>query len=153
MKRNDGGPHAFGRHAFEPRAFGQHAPARRQAGLTLIGFVIVLAVVGLFIYVGMKLVPMYTEYYSVKQALKGLATEPGIARQDPARIKDLFFRRLYMSYSANVKPEHVVLKRDTTGGGWDMTVDYELRKPMIANLDVIGKFHAQQMLTNTGADN
>ena len=33
---------------------------RNQSGLTFIGFVIVLAVAGLFIYVGMKLVPMYT---------------------------------------------------------------------------------------------
>ncbi len=138
MKRNDGA---------------RHAAARRQTGLTLTGFVIVLAVVGLFIYVGMKLVPMYTEYYSVKQALKGLANEPGIARQTPARIKDLFFRRLYMSYSANVKPEHVVIKRDASGAGWDMSVNYELRKPLIANLDVVGRFQAQQMLTNTGADN
>jgi hypothetical protein len=137
MKRNDGG---------------RHAAASKQQGLTLIGFVIVLAVVGLFIYVGMKLVPMYTEYYSVKQALKGLAEEPGIAKQDPKRIKDLFFRRLYMSYSANVKPEHVVLKRDANGAGWDMSVNYELRKPLIANLDVVGKFQAQQMLTNTGPD-
>lgn len=137
MKRNDGGC---------------RAAASKQQGLTLIGFVIVLGVVGLFIYIGMKLVPMYTEYYSVKQALKGLAEEPGIARQTPARIKDLFFRRLYMSYSANVKPEHVVIKRDPTGAGWDMSVNYELRKPMIANLDVIGKFQAQQMLTNTGPE-
>ena len=59
---------------------------RTQGGMTLIGFVIVLAVVGLFAYVGMKLVPMYSEFYAVKQALKGLSTEPGIADQDPAKI-------------------------------------------------------------------
>lgn len=125
--------------------------ARRQTGLTLIGFVIVLAVVGLFVYVGMKLVPMYVEYYSVRQALKGLAGEPGIAEQDPARIKDLFFRRLYMSYSENVKSEHVKLERSAEGVGWNMTVSYELRRPLIANLDVVGKFEASQALTNRGA--
>ena len=31
---------------------------RKQSGITLLGFVIVLAVVGLFAYVGMKLFPM-----------------------------------------------------------------------------------------------
>lgn len=126
--------------------------ARQQSGLTLIGFVIVLAVVGLFVYVGMKLVPMYTEYYSVRQALKGLANEPGIANQDPGRIKDLFFRRLYMSYSENVKSEHVKLERTADGAGWNMTVNYELRRPLIANLDVVGKFDASQTLTNRGAN-
>ena len=48
---------------------------RTQRGITLLGFIIVLAVVGFFAYVGMKLFPMYSEYYSVKSALKGLANE------------------------------------------------------------------------------
>ena len=125
---------------------------QRQSGLTLIGFIIVLAVVGLFVYIGMKLVPMYSEYYAVKQALKGLAQEPGIATRDARRIKDLFFRRLYISYSDNVKPENVLLKRTETGG-WTMTVNYELRKPMIGNLDVVGKFHATQELVRRDAVN
>ena len=72
---------------------------RKQSGLTLIGFVIVLAVAGLFIYVGMKLVPMYTEYYSVKKALTSLANEDGIANRSAPNIKELFFKRLYMSYA------------------------------------------------------
>lgn len=125
---------------------------RTQTGLTLIGFVIVLAVAGLFVYVGMKLVPMYTEFYAVKQALKGLAEEPNIAKQDPSRIKDLFFRRLYMSYSDNVKPADVNLVRHEKGG-WTMSVNYELRKPMIANLDVVGKFSAtEDLVRRDGTD-
>lgn len=125
---------------------------RTQSGMTLIGFIVVLAVVGLFAYIGMKLFPMYSEYYSVKQALKGLQQEAGIANRDPAKIQDLFFRRLYISYSENVKPENVKIKRAENGGGWTMNVDYEVRKPMIGNLDVVGKFHAVEQLTNTGGD-
>lgn len=124
---------------------------RTQRGMTLLSFVIVLAVVGFFAYVGMKLFPMYSEYYSVRQALKGLHNEMGIANQDPGRIKDLFFRRLYISYSDNVKPENVKLQRIRKGAaGWEMTVDYEVRKSLVGNLDVVGKFHASEKLTNVG---
>lgn len=123
---------------------------RTQSGMTLIGFVVVLGVVGLFAYIGMKLVPMYSEYYAVKQALKGLQAEPGIANRDPAKIQDLFFRRLYISYAENVKPENVKLQR--VDRGWSMSVDYEVRKPIIANLDVVGKFAASENLTNQGPD-
>jgi uncharacterized protein DUF4845 len=123
---------------------------RMQSGITLVSFIIVLAVVGFFVYVGMKLVPMYSEYYSVKSALSSLSKEPGIADQDPAKIQDLFFRRLYISYSENVKPEHVKIKR--VDNGWQMDVDYEVRKPMIYNLDVVGKFHASENLTRHGGD-
>ena len=123
---------------------------RTQRGITLIGFVIVLGLVGFFAYIAMKLVPMYSEYYSVKQALKGLQAEPGIANRDPGKIQDLFFRRLYISYAENVKPEHVKIER--VDGGWTMSVDYEVRKPLMANLDVVGKFSTSEQLTNRGPD-
>ena len=122
---------------------------RKQKGMTLLGFVIVLAVVGFFAYVAMRLFPMYSEYYSVRSAMKGLANEPGIATQDPARIQDLFFRRLYISYSENVKKEHV--KRRRVDNGWEMNVEYEVRRPLVGNLDVVGKFNSVQMLTRAGS--
>lgn len=122
---------------------------RRQGGMTLIGFVLVLSVLGVAAYIGMKLFPMYQEYYSVKQALKGLAQEPGIANQDPAKVQDLFFRRLYINYSENVKPANVKLQR-ADKGGWQMDVNYEVRREMIGNLDVVGKFSASETLNNRG---
>ena len=123
---------------------------RTQRGMTLIGFIIVLALVGFFAYIAMKLVPMYSEYYAVKSALKGLKTEPGIANQAPAKIQDLFFRRLYISYAENVKPANVTIER--VDGGWQMSVDYEVRKPLISNLDVVGKFSTSETLTNASRD-
>ncbi|GHA69982.1 DUF4845 domain-containing protein [Cognatilysobacter bugurensis] len=117
---------------------------RQQRGMTLIGFIMVLGVAGVFAYMGMKLIPMYSEYYTVKQSLEGIAKEPGITTQDTARIKDLFFRRLYVSYAENVKPEHVKITRKDAG--FVVNVDYEVRKPLIANIDVVGRFQAEQEL-------
>ncbi len=126
------------------------AMKRTQGGMTLIGFIIVLALVGFFAYIAMKLVPMYSEYYAVKQALKGLQQEPGIANRDPAKIQDLFFRRLYISYAENVKADNVKIER--VDGGWNMSVNYEVRKPLIGNLDVVGKFATSERLTKRGPD-
>ena len=123
---------------------------RTQRGMTLIGFIMVLAVVGVFVYMGMKLVPMYSEYYSLKQALSSLAREPGITDNDPAKIKDLLFRRLDISYASNIKPEHVKIVRKDAG--YLMTVVYEVRKPLIANVDVVGRFDTTQELRRGGVD-
>jgi hypothetical protein len=120
---------------------------RTQKGMTLIGFIIVLAVAGLFAYIGMKLVPMYTEFYGVKKAMASLANEPGIATMSPPQIKDLFYRRMYINYAENVKTSDVTLTRKDAG--WMMVVDYEVRRPVIANLDVVGKFHAEKELART----
>lgn len=121
---------------------------RKQSGLSLLGFLVVLAVVGFAAYIGMKLFPMYQEYYSVQSAMKGLANEPGVADMDPHKVQDLFFRRLYINYSENVKPQNVKFER--TEGGWRMRVNYEVRRPLVGNLDVVGRFDKTQDLTRRG---
>ena len=121
---------------------------RKQSGLSLVGFLVVLAVVGFAAYVGMKLFPMYQEYYSVQSAMKGLANEPGVADMDPAKVQDLFFRRLYINYSENVKPANVKIER--IDSGWNMKVNYEVRRPLVGNLDVVGVFDISQDLTRHG---
>ncbi len=120
---------------------------RKQSGMTLMSFIVVLAVVGFFVYIGMKLFPMYQEYYSVRTAMKGLAAEPGSANIDASKLQDLFFRRLYINYSENVQKNNVKFER--IDGGWRMTVDYEVRRPLVGNLDVVGNFNSTQDLTNS----
>lgn len=121
---------------------------RKQSGLTLMSFLIVLVVVGFAAYVGMKLFPMYSEYYSVRNALNGIANEPGVGDMDPSRIQDMFFKRMDINYSDHVKPADV--KLDHIDGGWRMTVDYEVRRDLVGNLDVVGKFNASKDLTRRG---
>ncbi len=123
---------------------------RKQGGMTLLSFVVVLAVVGFGLYIGMKLFPMYQEYYSVRTAMKGLANEPGSADMDPSKAQDLFFRRLYINYSENVKPQDVKFER--IDGGWKMRVAYEVRRPLVGNLDIVGKFDSTQELTRRGGE-
>ncbi len=122
---------------------------RHQSGMTLISFLITAAVVGFFIFIIMKLFPMYKEYFEVKSALKGLANEAGIAHEQPAQIKEKFFKRLYISYSENVKNEHV--KIENKSGGQVILVNYEVRVPLLYNLDVVGKFSAEQSLSGGAA--
>lgn len=115
---------------------------RGQQGMTLVSFILVLAVVGVFVYMGMKLIPMYSEFFSVKKALEGMAAEAGMADNDPEKIKDLFFRRMDVNYADDLKPENVKLKRKDAG--WLMTVEYDVQRPLIANLDVVGHFKAEK---------
>lgn len=122
----------------------------KQRGMTLIGFVVVLALLGFFAYIGMKLFPIYTEYYSVVQAMKGIQAEPGVANMPPARVRDLLFRRFYISYVESVKPENV---RITRKDGYNLNVRYEVRRPLIHNLDVVATFDKTVELTRQGDPN
>ncbi len=109
----------------------------RQSGLTLISFFIVLVVLGFFALIGMKLFPIYSEYYGVVRSMKTVQGTPGVQKMTPDRIWDLFSRSLYINYSENVKRQHFSLTRKD---GYKMRVSYEVRKPLIFNLDVVAKF-------------
>ena len=54
----------------------------------------------------------------------------------------MFTRHMTIDYVSIVKPE--MLKIESTDAGYNLTVAYERREVLFANLDVVGKFNAQQ---------
>ena len=122
---------------------------RKQGGMTMLGFLITLSVVILFLFCGMKIVPMYIEYYSVKKALASIANEQSASATSKDAIRALFARHLKIDYVKIIKPE--MLKIETTESGYNLVVDYERRESLIANLDVVGKFRAEQAVVRGAA--
>jgi hypothetical protein len=118
---------------------------RKQQGMSLIGFLMVLSLLGFFAFLGMRLFPVYTEYRSVKSDMEGMVNEPNVGQMSPAQVKDRLFRRFYISYVENVKQEHVTFDRNN---GYNMTVKYEVRKPLMYNLDFVAKFEHKVKLAN-----
>ena len=122
---------------------------RKQGGMTMLGFLITLSVVILFLFCGMKIVPMYIEYYSVKKALASIANEQSASATSKDAIRALFARHLKIDYVKIIKPD--MLKIETTDSGFNLTVDYERREELIANLDVVGRFRAEQAVVRGAA--
>jgi hypothetical protein len=120
----------------------------KQRGITLIGFIIVMAVVGFFAYLAMRLVPVYVEYYNVVSAMKGVAAEPGVANMEPNRVRDLLDRRFNIGYVESVKREHIKITRDSSG--YRLNVKYEVRGPLFYNLDFVASFDRTVDLTRGG---
>jgi hypothetical protein len=121
---------------------------RRQSGITLIGFVMILMVVGFFAFLIMRLFPVYSEYYGVVQAMKGVAAEVGIATKTPEQIKESLNRKLYISYVTSVKAINIRVARD--GGNYRLIVKYEVRGPLIYNLEYIATFERTEVLNRGG---
>jgi len=117
----------------------------KQKGLSIIGFIIVLAMVVFVSFLGMRIVPLYMEYYSVVSALNGVASERGSANLSPYDIKVKILNRLYVSYSENVKESHIKITR---GNGVHVRVKYEVRSPIMGNLDVVARFDKSVRLAN-----
>ena len=119
---------------------------RKQKGLTLIGFVIVLSFVLFITFIGMKIGPIYMEYYSVVSAMNGVASERGSARLSPYQIRVKVLNRLYVSYATdNIKETNIKITR---GDEVKLRIAYEVRKPVMGNLDVVAKSDRSVKLAN-----
>jgi hypothetical protein len=112
---------------------------RKENGITLIGFLIALAVALFFAYAGMRVVPMYLEYHALGNALTKLQNDPGARNMSPAKIKRSIRNSLWASYADNnIKAEHIKVSKRS--GGISVRVAYEVRKPFLGNIDIIGSF-------------
>jgi Tfp pilus assembly major pilin PilA len=112
---------------------------RKQNGLTLIGFIIVLGIVLFFAYGGMRIIPMYLEYHALINAMDKLANDP-MAKSMPAyKIKQSIQMSLWASYASNnIKNEHIRISKKSDGV--NVRVAYEVREDFLGNIDLVGSF-------------
>ena len=119
----------------------------KQGGMTLIVFVFVLSFVIFLSFIGMKIGPIYLEYFSVVSAMNGVASERGSANYSPFDIKVRILNRLYVSYSTeNIHERNIKIIR--AKNGVNVRIAYEVRKPVMGNLDVVARFDRSVRLAN-----
>ena len=122
----------------------------RQAGIS---FIVMLVLVGLFgyaIYIGIKLAPVYMEYFTIKSSIDGLAEEMKTRNINKNQAKVLLLKRLDSNYIhlSSFKPRrdgceksgkeayiYKKTKKDILIG-----IGYEKRVPIIANVDALLNF-------------
>lgn len=116
----------------------------KQSGFTFTGFLVLLAIAGFAAFIGMKLFPMYQEYFAVRDAVKGLANEAGSGDMDPDQIIGALDKRFDVGYVDDIKRENIKIEKGDSG--YVVHITWEERRPLVYNLDVVGKFDVQQAL-------
>jgi hypothetical protein len=107
--------------------------------------------VGFFALMAMKLFPMYSEFHNLKAAVNEYAAQPNSANMTSAQAWTDLQRRFNIAYVESVKRDNIKIERAAAGRGMQIKVSYEVRKPLLANLDVVGKFEHVADLTGTGS--
>jgi len=111
---------------------------RRQAGVTAIGWMIILALIGFFVFLTLKMLPSYLEYFKVSSTLESLEKE---ALSTPQDIRRLLDRRFDISYVYTITPRQVKIKN--AGKFFNVTAKYDSRVHLFANVDVLMSFNKQ----------
>ncbi|MES9857196.1 MAG: DUF4845 domain-containing protein [Sedimenticola sp.] len=112
---------------------------KKQQGVTFTGWLIVLALIGFFAMVGMKILPIYLQNYSVRTVVQSLKGEALITRKSPQEIKKIIMRRFDINGLYDLKRDHVSVK--VSSGILDVAVVYTVRRTMVGNLDIMVSFN------------
>lgn len=111
---------------------------RAQQGLTLIGFIMVLIVLGCVAYLAMRLIPMYIEYFGIVKALESTVKDPGITTADEYTLRDKISRHFETGYVHSIQPKDIKITH--AQDGLKLAVDYEVREPLVYNIFLVGHF-------------
>jgi Domain of unknown function (DUF4845) len=123
----------------------------RQKGLTFIGFVMVLIVVGFFAYGAMKLIPVYTEYFGVVKSMKAIANEPNAAALTLEEIR----KKLDLNFNVQYVDENSIptagIKLETQGGARRLHIQYDRVLPFLYNVSLMVHFDHSEDMTRASA--
>ena len=117
----------------------------KQSGITLIGFLFVLAIAGFFGFMAMKLVPSYIEFMGVTKAMNQVASSGVEGKSLDGLRHDLMFKMGFQYVDdATIKPKDITVKR--SGDSAELNVSYEKRVPFMYNIDFLMHFEKSVML-------
>ncbi len=119
---------------------------KAQRGITLLGLLIGMVVAGCFIMFGVKVFPMYMESMAVYGILEGIKNEPGIANKSQVDILKQIDLRLAVEGVKSVQAKDFKFTRK---GGLILSIKYESRTQLVANLDIVGRFEKSVSLSGT----
>ena len=111
---------------------------KRQAGVSLIGMLIIASLAAFFLLLAFRSVPAYSEYFAVQKILNAI-TQQATKDTTVTQLRRSFEDRAYIDYVETVGPEDLIVTKQ--GGDLVLSVDYERRVPVVANIYLLFEFH------------
>lgn len=112
--------------------------SQRQAGLSIPGMLLIAAMVGFFVMCGIRMVPPYFEYLSVREIITTIAREHNPEEENIGDIR----RRVANTFNTNqiydLKPKDVQVYRKE--GETFIDASYEVRVPVMGRIDAVLNF-------------
>ncbi len=110
---------------------------KSQNGMTGIGWMIVMFLIGFFAYIIILLVPIYLENHNIKSVIGDLAD--GNERYSSiSALRGIIHKRFDINMTTSISASELEISRDANM--FLVDVDYEVREPFIGNVDLFFTF-------------
>ena len=113
----------------------------RQAGMTFLGLLVLIIVVGSWLYAAMRVTPVYLNYMKVASSLEKVRDE---YENNPNTTDFMIRKALERHFDIESVDEAVFTSQDVAikqqGGAFEVTAAYEDTAPLLANVFVLVSF-------------
>lgn len=112
----------------------------KQLGVSFLGMLVVGAMIALIAITAIRIVPVYTEFMTVKKILKAMQQDP-LDTMTPKEIKVAFDKRASIDYISVVSSEDLSIERSDSGATV-LRIEYQVVRPLVGNMSMLMDFSA-----------
>ena len=113
----------------------------RQRGVTAIGWVIILMLIGFFALITLKLVPLYLNSFKADAAMNYIGKQPAIGKKSKREVIQMLLRNLdindFAVFDERNYKEHVTIKKLKGKKMKTLRVKYEGRSALFGDLAIV----------------
>jgi hypothetical protein len=121
-----------------PQGTGEASMRKQQRGVTLIGWVILLAPVALVFYVAIRVMPVYLNYMKVARTLEQVKGEVSADSANAATIRNAIEKHFDVESVDYPTVKDVKISRE--GRSWVIQAAYDDQAPLFANAFILLTF-------------
>lgn len=117
-----------------------------QRGMTVIGMLLLIVVIGFMLLIAMKVVPMYIEYYTIKSTVESIRKESQLAQMSAPDIQKALQKRFDIGY-VKLKASDLKIRNDAESRGRVIELVYDNEQELFYKLYVVLKIDETIPLT------
>lgn len=108
---------------------------QRQRGISLIGLIVVIAILGCIGLLGMQIVPTYIEYRAIMGAVERAKKDGGGSIKE---IQDSFTKSAEVGYISSISARDLLIERQ--GGEFEISFAYEKKIPVVGPASILMEY-------------
>ncbi len=111
----------------------------KQRGMSIIGMLLLLVVLGFIAIILMKVIPMYVDYNTTRSTVEGLRKESNITQMSPSEIYTSLQKRFDIGYVSKIKATDLKIRNDAATKGRVIELRYDDEQELFYGLYVVLK--------------
>ncbi len=114
----------------------------RQRGLSFLGLIALVGMLGFAAVIGLKLIPVYMDSWKIDTIMTAVISEPGVNEQSRQEVINAMLKRLDIDAVEGVNYRNWKERLSVTKRKNNVTIDvnYEITTPLIGNLSLLAVF-------------